>query len=33
MAKEDKATYALGLLGVQEDLEKLDLDSAEKEGS
>ncbi|KAI4603144.1 hypothetical protein KJ359_005936 [Pestalotiopsis sp. 9143b] len=33
VAKEDKATYALGLLGVQEDLEKLDLDSAEKEGS
>lgn len=33
MAKEDKAQYALGLLGVQEDLEKLDLDSAEKDGN
>ncbi|KAK6085791.1 C6 finger domain-containing protein [Seiridium cupressi] len=30
--KEEKAHYALGLIGVQEDLEKLDLDSAEKEG-
>ncbi|ETS83308.1 hypothetical protein PFICI_05184 [Pestalotiopsis fici W106-1] len=31
VAKEDKANYAMGLLGVQEDLEKLDLDSAEKD--
>jgi hypothetical protein len=30
--KEEKAHYALGIIGVQEDLAKLDLDSAEKEG-
>ncbi|KAH6659703.1 hypothetical protein BKA67DRAFT_25187 [Truncatella angustata] len=29
--KEDKTHYALGIIGVQEDLEKLDLDSVEKE--
>lgn len=29
--KEDKAHYALGIIGVQEDLEKLDLESGDKE--
>lgn len=28
--KEEKAYYALGIIGVQEDMEKLDLDSADK---
>lgn len=28
--KEEKAHYAMGIIGVQEDLEKLDLDSADK---
>jgi hypothetical protein len=31
LEKEEKAHYALGILGVQEDLEKLDLDTAERE--
>lgn len=31
LAKEEKAHYALGLLSVQEDLERLDLESGEKD--
>lgn len=30
LAKEEKAHYALGILGVQEDLERLDLETGEK---
>ncbi|KAI0132752.1 hypothetical protein BJ170DRAFT_700503 [Xylariales sp. AK1849] len=31
LAKEEKAHYALGLLGVQEDLERLDLETEDRE--
>ncbi|KAI1852567.1 hypothetical protein JX265_013026, partial [Neoarthrinium moseri] len=31
LAREEKAHYALGIIGVQEDLERLDLESADPE--
>ncbi|RYC56440.1 hypothetical protein CHU98_g9762, partial [Xylaria longipes] len=31
LAKGEKAFYAMGLLSVEEDLEKLDLDSGDRE--